>query len=42
MPPDEQHLFFKGKELEDGNTIQDYSIEKDSLLFLVLRRPDGL
>jgi ubiquitin C len=42
MPPDEQHLFFKGKELEDGNTIQDYSIQKDSLLFLVLRRRDEL
>lgn len=28
-------LFFQGKELEDGNTLQDYSIQKGSVILLV-------
>ena len=41
IPTEMQTLKFAEKILEDGNTLQDYSIQKDSTIHLVLKRLDG-
>lgn len=40
LPPDQQRLSFNGATLQDGRTLADYNVQRDSLLILTLRRED--